>query len=277
MSETLIVAVIQLNSQDIVEHNLSRARDLVGRAAARGAKLVVLPENFAFMGPESNKRHLAESIGDTAAPIQRALTEMARAARAVVIAGGMPTKAADPARPYNSALIVGVDGAIVASYDKLHLFDVNLFDVNIDDGASYRESRATTPGEEVRVASVLGWNVGLSICYDLRFPELYRRLVTEGAECFAVPSAFTLATGKDHWRPLLKARAIESQCYVLAAAQWGRHPGERVTFGHALIADPWGTVVAECPDGEGFALAELDRTRLARVRRALPSLEHRRL
>jgi predicted amidohydrolase len=271
MSETLIAAVIQLNSQEIVERNLSRARELAGAAAARGAKLLVLPENFAFMGPESDKRRLAETIGDAAAPIQRALADIARSTETVVVAGGMPTKAADPARPYNTTLVVDADGAVSASYHKLHLFDVD-----VDDGASYRESRATTAGDEVVVTNVLGFAVGLSICYDLRFPELYRRMAAEGAECFVVPSAFTLTTGRDHWHPLLRARAIESQCYVLAAAQWGRHPGERVTFGHALIADPWGTVVAECPDGEGFALAELDRARLSCVRRALPCRDHRR-
>jgi predicted amidohydrolase len=161
---------------------------------------------------------------------------------------------------------------LVARYRKLHLFDVD-----VGDGQSYRESASTSPGAAPVVVDLAGFRVGLSICYDLRFPELYRVLTDLGAEIIVVPSAFTLATGKDHWHVLLRARAIEAQAYVVAAAQWGTHPRGRRTYGKSLVADPWGDVIAQCPDGEGIVLANIDRAHLERVRASLPSLRHRRL
>jgi predicted amidohydrolase len=184
----------------------------------------------------------------------------------------MPELSGDDKRPYNSCVVFGPDGGLVARYRKIHLFDVEL-----PDGSELRESAAVTEGAEPVVVEIGGFRVGLSICYDLRFPELYRALVDRGAEVLLVPSAFTLQTGKDHWHVLLRARAIESQCWLVAAAQWGRHPKNRASYGHALIVDPWGTIVAECSDRVGLVIADTDRAYLERVRSMLPSLAHRRL
>jgi len=269
---TLEVAAVQLCSQSRVAENLAACGELCAAAASRGAKLVVLPENFAFMGPESERASHAEALGDVDAPIQRALASLARRHGVVVVGGGMPERSDDAERPYNTAVVFDSAGTLLGSYRKIHLFDVDL-----SDGTTLRESASTTSGASPALLSVAGFGVGLSICYDLRFPELYRALGRLGAEVLLAPSAFTLHTGKDHWHVLLRARAIESQCYVVAAAQWGKHPLGRSTYGHALIADPWGTVIAECSDGRGFALGTIDAGRLASVRASLPSLEHRRL
>jgi deaminated glutathione amidase len=176
----------------------------------------------------------------------------------------MPERSHDPARTYNTCLCVAPDGTLAGHYRKIHLFDVS-----IPDGASYHESKTVMPGQSPVVARTRLGAIGLSVCYDLRFPELYRSLVAEGAELLIVPAAFTLYTGKDHWHTLLRARAIENSCFVLAAAQSGRHDDKRVTYGHSMIIEPWGTVLAEAPDGEGLALAELDPAQLARARREL--------
>lgn len=268
--EPLRIAAVQLQSQEDVGQNLDRCRHWVRRAAERGAQVVLLPENFAFMGPEADKRALAEEMGDAGAPIQGALSSMARDNDVVLIAGGFPEKSGDPQRPFNTLAVYGSGGELRASYRKIHLFDVRL-----PDGSEISESVATTAGSEPLVLNVLGYELGLSICYDLRFPELYRALADRGAEVLLVPAAFTLLTGKDHWHVLLRARAIESQCFVAAAAQWGTHPKGRTTYGHSLVADPWGTVIAEASDGPGMALAELDPQVIERVRTNLPSLRHR--
>ena len=266
----LSVAAVQLSSQADVAQNLERARALVKRAAGRGAELVLLPENFAFFGAEVDKRALAESLADGA--ISRALSDMARESSVFVVGGGFPEHSGDAERPHNTALVVGPDGGQLAAYRKIHLFDVEL-----GAGGSYSESAATSAGSAAVVVDVAGFKLGLSICYDLRFPELYRALSEQGAEVLLVPAAFTLHTGKDHWHVLLRARAIEAQAFVVAAAQHGTHPGGRQTYGHALVADPWGTVIAEASDGEGLTLATLERARLDGVRHALPSLAHRKL
>jgi predicted amidohydrolase len=266
------VAVIQLSSQDDVALNLERARLWIDRAADAGANLVTLPENFAFMGEEARKRELAERL-DGAFPghILNALSEAAAARGVWVLGGGMPEKSDDPSRPYNTSVLVDPKGAVAATYRKVHLFDVSL-----PDGTSLRESAATSPGSEPVTAEVLGVRVGLSICYDVRFPELYRRLVEQGSRVVTVPSAFTLTTGKDHWHALLRARAIENQVYVLAPAQHGKHPRGRMTYGKSLVVDPWGEVIAQCSEGDGMALAHLDFEYQDRVRNALPALLHRR-
>jgi deaminated glutathione amidase len=268
---TLCTAVLQLSSQAAVAENLERVDALVRDAAAAGARLLVLPENFAFFGAESDKRAIAERLGDAGAPIQAALRRLAARERVTLIAGGFPEQSTDPERPHNTSIVISPAAEIVAAYRKIHLFDVEL------GRESYRESQATFAGDEVVSARIEGFEVGLSICYDLRFPELYRRLVERGAELLSVPAAFTLNTGKEHWHVLLRARAIESQCYVLAAAQWGSHPGNRSTYGHALICDPWGTVIAEASDRVGFVSARIERAFLQQVRARVPALSHRRL
>ncbi len=266
----LVVAALQLNSQADVVQNLEQCARLVERAKQRGAELVLLPENFAFFGPEAEKRRIAESLAT--GRIARALREMAKANAVCLIGGGFPEQTSDPMRPHNSLLVVGADGTDLATYRKIHLFDVDL-----GSGGSYAESDATAPGEAVVTADVAGFRLGLSICYDLRFPELYRALSREGAEVLLVPAAFTLHTGKDHWHVLLRARAIEAQAFVVAAAQHGAHPGGRHTYGHSLVVDPWGTVIAEASDGVGLVTATLERARLEAVRRSLPCLNHRKL
>jgi predicted amidohydrolase len=274
MTDELRVAAVQMSSQDDVDANLATASRLIAEAGAAGAKLVLLPENFAYMGTEEGKREIAEVCdegGSSHGPVLQALAQAARAANVHVCAGGMPERSSDPARPYNACVLVAPDGALVAKYRKVHLFDVDVGE------QKYRESASTSAGSTPTVATVGGFVVGLSICYDLRFPELYRKLCDRGAEVIVVPAAFTVVTGKDHWHVLLRARAIESQAYVIAAAQFGQHPRGRSTYGKSLVADPWGDVIAQCSDGEGLVVTSLSRAYLARVRGKLPSLQHRRL
>jgi predicted amidohydrolase len=265
------VAIVQLNSQDEVVNNLSRVRHWVSQAAAAGAQLVALPENFAFMGEEARKRELAERLdGAFPGPIVQSLAECATRNGVWVLAGGMPERSEDASRPYNTSVLIDPRGAVSATYRKVHLFDVSL-----PDGTSLRESAATSAGSDAVTTEVLGVRLGLSICYDVRFPELYRRLVDQGARVVTVPSAFTMTTGKDHWHALLRARAIENQVYVLAPAQHGKHPRGRQTYGKSVVIDPWGEVVAQVSEGEGFATTTLDFEYQDRVRTSLPSLLHR--
>jgi predicted amidohydrolase len=267
----MLASVVQLNSQDDMPANLERARHWIARAAAEGSQLVALPENLAFMGEEAKKRELAERIdGAFPGPIFSALAEAAAKHGVWVVAGGIPERSADFARPYNSSVLIDRRGGIAAIYRKVHLFDVTL-----PDGTSHRESAAASPGSEAVSSEVDGVRLGMTICYDLRFPELYRKLVDQGSRIVTVPAAFTLTTGKDHWHTLLRARAIENQLYVLAPAQHGKHPRGRTTYGKSLIVDPWGEVVAQCSEGEGVVTARLDFTYQDRVRTALPSLLHR--
>lgn len=270
--ETLRVAAVQLQSLDDVEQNLEACRRLVGDARRDGAQLVLLPENFAYFGDHAGKQGCAERISDPDGKIQRTLAELARSAEVFLVAGGFPEASDDPLRPFNTALAYGPDGRLVCSYRKIHLFDVSL-----RDGTVLAESAATSAGESLVTFDVGRFRVGMSICYDLRFPELYRGLVARGANLLLVPAAFTAHTGKDHWHALLRARAIESQSYVLAAAQWGRHPLGRTTYGHSLVVDPWGTVVAEASDKVGVINATLDLGYLEQVRVSVPCLSHRKL
>jgi len=272
MNDYLDIAAVQLNSKDDLDENLRVCREWVQRASERGAKLVVLPENFAFFSADSGRRRVAESLTGKPGPILAAMGEWARECSVSIIGGGFPEQSPDPDRPFNTCAVVGPSGELCASYRKIHLFDVDL-----SDGTRLRESEATAAGQAPEVVDVDGFKVGLSICYDLRFPELYRALVDRGAELIVVPAAFTLHTGKDHWHVLLRARAIEAQAWVVGAGQWGRHPRDRVTYGHSLVVDPWGTIVAEASDGVGLVLARIERARLHDVRRGLPSLRHRRL
>lgn len=273
----VLAAVIQLSSQDDVAQNLARVRDRVLEAGRAGAELVALPENFAFMGEETKKREISEPVeNDATGPIMTALRLAARDARVWLVAGGMPEKSPDPDRPFNTSLLFEPDGRLVTRYRKVHLFDVDL-----PDGTKLLESGATTAGSEpctTEIGSRAGKPIGLgmTICYDLRFPELYRKLGRE-IRIVTVPAAFTLTTGKDHWHVLLRARAIENQVFVLAPAQHGKHPKGRQTYGKSLIVDPWGDVLAQCAEGEGIALARLDFAAQDRVRASLPCLDHRRM
>lgn len=271
-SESLRVAAVQLGSQGSVEQNLATCRRLVEAAAEESARVVLLPENFAYLGPETGKRELAERLGDSGATIQGMLVRAARDTGVTIVAGGFPERSGDAQRPYNTCAVISPSGELRASYRKIHMFDVKL-----PDGTELSESVATQAGSEPGVVDIDGFKFGLSICYDLRFPELYRALSDRGAEVLLVPAAFTLQTGKDHWHVLLRARAIEAQSFVVAAAQWGKHPKGRASYGHSLVADPWGTVIAESSDGVGVIVADLDRAHLKRVRENLPSLEHRRM
>ena len=269
------IAAVQMVSTTSVEKNLEAARRLVGSAAAAGAALVVLPEYFCFMGrSDREKLAIAEAPGE--GPIQRMLAETARAHEVWLIGGTLPltvgTAGASAAgdRVLNADLVFSPRGERVARYDKMHLFA-------FDNGRErYDEARTLQAGRAPVAFDAGGLRVGLSVCYDLRFPELYRALTRPPCDLLSVPSAFTYTTGLAHWEVLLRARAIENQCYVVAAAQGGTHENGRRTFGHSLIVDPWGEVVAcRSEDGEGIVLAEVERERIAEVRKHLPALEHR--
>lgn len=267
---TFLAACVQLTSKADVGKNLETIRRLTGNAAQRGAELVVLPENFAFMGVgEDDKMAVAEPLDS--GPIQTALGDLARTHHLWLVAGGMPERA-EGGKVHNTCLVYTPSGERVGVYRKIHLFDVH-----IPGAAEFMESRTVVPGSEIVVVETSLAPVGLSICYDVRFPELYRELGRHGARVVVVPAAFTMHTGKDHWHALLRARAIENQVYVLAAAQFGRSSDKRVCYGHSAIIDPWGTVVAEASDREGVAMGEIDLDFQDRVRRELPSLDHRRV
>lgn len=264
------VAALQMTSGMQVEANLATARRLLEIAAGAGARLAVLPENFAFMGrDERDRRAVAEAPG--AGPVQDAIARCAAELQLTIVAGTLPLSLPGEARCAAASLVFGPDGGLLARYDKIHLFDVDLPGHN----ESYRESAGTAPGREVVVAAAPELPLGLSVCYDLRFPELYRRMSSRGARLFVVPAAFTVPTGEAHWQVLLRARAIENLAFVVAAAQWGSHANGRATYGHSLVADCWGEVLEQLPAGEGCVVADLDLARQAQVRERFPVLSHR--
>jgi predicted amidohydrolase len=265
------VAALQMTSGADVAANLAQARRLLEAARAGGAALAVLPENFAFMGAhERDKLAIGEDAGR--GPIQDFLAGAARALGVWIVAGTVPMKV-DATHVAAACLVYDAAGKLVARYDKIHLFDVD-----VPDGGKYRESAsiAAGPPRPVVVDTPVG-RLGLSVCYDLRFPELFRQLAAQGAEVLAVPSAFTQRTGAAHWDVLLRARAVENLCYVVAPGQHGTHPGGRSTWGHSLIVDPWGAVLARREAGEGAIVAPLPRETLLNLRRSFPVLTHRRL
>ncbi len=266
------VAAIQMTSSDQVADNLGAARRLVSEAAEAGATVVVLPENFAIMGRrEADKLAVAEADGD--GPIQSALAAMAAARGVWIVAGTVPLRVPGETRVAAASLVFDATGRRVARYDKIHLFDV---DIPGRDEA-YRESANNVPGSEVVVVDTPAGRLGLSVCYDVRFPELYRRMSAAGATWFAVPAAFTVPTGEAHWETLLRARAIENLCAVVAAAQVGHHANGRDTWGHSLVVDHWGRVLAMRADGPGVVLGDLDPVAQLETRRRFPALDHRRL
>ena len=266
-SETVRVAAIQLTTSGDKEANLATAWRLVVQAAAAGARLVVLPEKWNLIDSERRQVDGAETLDGPSLATARG---WARAHRIVLVAGSISEAAPGTDRAYNTSVLIQPDGTIAAAYRKLHLFDVEV------GGNTYRESDGAIPGDEVVVCDALGHRIGLSVCYDLRFPELFRSLAKAGAEILTVPSAFTATTGRAHWEPLLRARAIENQAFVIAAGQVGTHATGTDSHGHSMIIDPWGMILAEARDGEDVILADLDFNELARVRRTLPALAHRR-
>ena len=275
--DRFVAAVVQMTSTPDVERNLEAVERLVRRAAARGATLIEVPENFAFIGDGSpaadeTRMRLAEELDAGAkGPIVSRMATLARDTRAFLVLGAMPERApGETSRAFNTSVVLSPDGAVVARYRKIHLFDVSF-----ENGPTHRESRTIAPGEaKPAIAKLPMASVGLTICYDLRFPELFRRLALAGAELFTVPAAFTLHTGKDHWEPLLRARAIENTTWLAAAAQCGTHVPGRASWGKSMIVDPWGTIVAQASEGEGIAVAEIDPAILERTRRSLPTLAH---
>lgn len=269
-----LAAAVQLQSTSDEEANWRQVRELVERAAGYGASFVATPENTNYLGPHAEKVRRAEPLDPETGKTVGRFAELASKLGIHLLLGSFNEKSSDPERCYNTSVLLGPDGSILAHYRKIHLFDVD-----VSSEVRFLESDTVVPGEEiVTVETELG-TLGLTICYDLRFGELYRRLRTAGAQVLIIPSAFTLTTGRAHWHALVRARAIETQCWVVAPAQHGKHDdgGLRESYGHALIVDPWGNPVADAPDGPGLALAEIDLDRVAEVRRGMPVGEHRRL
>jgi len=264
------IAAIQMVSTPDVARNLEAAARLLGEAAAQGAQLAALPEYFCFMGHgDEAKLAIAEPPGD--GPIQRFLADAARRHGLWVVGGTLPVRSGDPLHAFNRCCVFAPDGTAAAHYDKIHLFA-------FDDGERrHDEARVLRAGGAPVAVQAGPLRVGLSVCYDLRFPELYRALMHPPCDLLCVPSAFTWPTGQAHWELLLRARAVENQCHVIAPAQGGRHENGRRTWGHSMIVDPWGEVLALRAEGEGVVVAELDGARTAAVRARLPALAHRRL
>ncbi|MGI9317132.1 MAG: carbon-nitrogen hydrolase family protein [bacterium] len=263
------IAVAQFCSNDSIPDNLDLASELIGQASAEGAEAVFLPECFGLM--QTSRQQLYDSAEQAGkGPIQEVISYAAKQHEITVFAGTLPIRSEDPKRVFNSSIVYGTCGEELARYDKIHLFDVQL-----GNGEQYFESDYTMPGAETVIVECSLGKVGLSVCYDLRFPELYRILVNKGAQILVVPSAFSSTTGPAHWHTLLRARAIENFCYVVASAQEGTHPSGRKTYGHTLVVDPWGRVIAEKQSGTGLLMAEIDLKRVEQARKEIPSLEHR--
>jgi len=264
-----LAAAVQMLASDDKAANLKEAAHWIRRAAAEGARLVALPEVFIWRGSKKLERQFAEEIPG---PSSNALAQLARELKIYLLAGSILEAIPDRGKAYNTSLLFDPAGRPLASYRKIHLFDVDLAN-----GVSLRESETRAHGAEIVTARTELGVVGLSVCYDLRFPELYRALAKNGAQILFVPSAFTAYTGEAHWEALLRARAIENQAYVIAPDQFGKNPKSFEAHGHSMIVDPWGRVLAELPDGPGVITAEIDLDYLAKVRAELPALEHRRL
>jgi len=265
-------AVVQMVSGAELQANLDSAEKQIRNAVADGADLVLLPENFALM-PLDPEDILDYGEIDGSGPIQDFLANLAASLGVTIAGGSLPLKTADGRRVTNSLLLFDRAGQRIARYDKIHLFDVDL----PDGTGHFHESQVIAPGNESVVVDVDGFRLGLSICYDLRFPELYRRLVADGAELLLVPAAFTATTGKAHWHSLLQARAVENLCYVMASNQGGIHANGRATYGHSLVLDPWGKTLGGVGSGSGFFVVDIDRERQHTIRSRFPVLTHSRI
>jgi len=275
-------ALIQLTSGADIAANIAKIETLVKQAAGHGAELVALPENVFYMRADSSAVALAKVEGQAAAPKYtqekhpgvKAAAQMAKRHSVWLLAGSVAVKDSgfgiqDSGKVFNRSILFNPEGGVAAQYDKIHLFDVD-----VGDGQTYKESARILPGGRAVVADLPWCKLGMTICYDLRFPQLCRALAKAGAEILAVPSAFTQTTGEAHWHVLLRARAIENGCFVIAPAQTGTHPGGRKTYGHSLIVDPWGKILADGGTEEGVVTAELDLDLVKKIRAKLPSLEH---
>jgi nitrilase len=266
------VAALQMTSCANVARNLAVAGNLLEQARARGARIAVLPENFAYMGAgPADKLAVAEPHGS--GPIQDFLSQRARSLGLWIVAGTLPLQVPGEERAAAACLVYDDAGREVARYDKIHLFDVDVPGKT----ESHRESRGVRPGSQAVVVDTPAGRLGLAVCYDVRFPELFRELLTQGAEWFTLPSAFTVPTGLAHWELLLRTRAVENLCYVVAPAQSGFHENGRETHGDSMIVEPWGRVIARLPRGTGLITAELDLARQRRLRQDFPAVQHRRL
>jgi predicted amidohydrolase len=267
MAEIVRVACVQPSSMQDLEANLQAAGVLVRQACAEGAEFVALPENVALMEHRTDVLQ-ASAVGLDVHPAAAFFQNLARETGIWLLAGSMAADAGD-GRAANRSVLIDPMGAIAATYDKIHMFDVDL-----PTGESYRESDVFRPGDEAVIAETPWGKLGMTVCYDLRFPQLYRALAHAGARLITVPAAFTKHTGEAHWHVLLRARAIETGCFVIAPCMWGSHSGDRKTYGHSLIIDPWGAVLADAGEGTGIAMADLDLARVDLARATIPALAH---
>ena len=265
----MLAAVVQLTVGSDVQANLSASSDLIRNAAEAGARLIVLPEMVDYHGPDDA---ISAIKSDIPGPVSNHFADLAKDLGVWLLAGSIHENIPGEDRTYNTSLLFDPRGVEVARYRKLHLYDVQ-----IPGRVDARESQTVAPGKEIVTADIDGMTAGLTICYDIRFPELYRRLADAGAEIVFLPAAFTLYTGKDHWETLIRARAIENQCFMLASGTQGIDADGKATYGRSMIVDPWGTVLATAPDGNGFAMANINIANLRRIREELPSLANRRL
>jgi predicted amidohydrolase len=261
------VALVQMNTQDDRDRNIASALEGIDRAAQTGARLIALPETWTYLGPSEGLADAADAIPG---PLTELLAERARQHGVYLHAGSIHERAEGEPHLFNTTVVFDPQGEIVASYRKIHLFDVDL-----ESGTAYNESSAVAPGEEIVTFDLDGVTVGLAICYDLRFPELFRILALRGAEVVVLPAAFTLATGRDHWEPLIRARAIENGLYMVAPGQIGQHPPGNWCYGRSMVVDPWGTVIAQASDQPTVLTSHLDMELVARVRRQIPALKNR--
>ena len=267
-----VVAAVQMASGPNVKANLEEAEKLIKTAVQQDAELVVLPENFAIMGlSEMDKVAIAETVGE--GPIQQFLSQQARKHRVWIVGGTIPLESGVTGKVYSASLLYNDSGDVVARYDKIHLFDVVLEDSN----ESYNESETIESGDDIVVVDTPFGKLGMAVCYDLRFPELFRAMTDVGMEMCVLPSAFTSLTGRAHWESLLRARAIENLCYMVAPDQGGYHKSGRETYGDSMIIDPWGVVLNRLPHGTGVVVSDIDLEKLRKTRKNFPALQHKRL